>query len=167
MQKMSTQRAHHRTHEFQRPAVVPLPPDDVRGGSNATRHGQFLSMLSGFRLSGGMAQGHDLAPLLSSRSGLSIGSLARWIVEGEVVHFEWQRETWLPLFQFSGPEMALREGVRQVLKEFSGVLDPWETAQWFACPSEALGGRTPADTVALQPDVVLLFARCERYVVDA
>lgn len=166
MQKMSMQRA-HRAHEFHRPAVAPLPPDDVRGWSHTVRHEQFLNMLDGFRLSGGMAQGHDLAPLLSSRSGLNIGTLARWIVEGEVVHFEWRHETWLPMFQFGGPDMALREGVRQVLKEFSGVLDPWETAQWFACPSEALGGRTPADEVAIRPDGVLHSARCERYVVDA
>lgn len=137
------------------------------GGPNASRDHQFLNMLDGFRLSGGLAQGHDLIPLLANRSGLNIGTLARWIVEGEVVHFEWQHETWLPLFQFSGPDMALRAGVRQVLKEFRGVLDPWETAQWFACPSEALGGRTPADEVAIHPEEVLQAARCERYVVDA
>ena len=166
MPKMSTQRV-QRAHEFHRPRVIPLPPNDAHGGSHTIRHEQFLTMLDGFRLSGGTALGHDLAPLLSSCAGLSIGGLARGIVEGEVVHFEWQHETWLPLFQFSGPDMALLAGVRQVLKEFSGVLDPWETAQWFACPSEDLGGRTPADEVALRPDSVLHSARCERYVVDA
>lgn len=151
--------------------VNPIPvfpgPADVLEGFRATREEQFLTMLNGYRLSGGLARGHDLVPLLARRSGLNIGTLARWIVKGEVVHFEWQQETWFPMFQFGGQDMALRAGVIQVLKEFSGVLDPWETAQWFACPSDALGDRTPADDMALHPDRVLHSARCERYVVDA
>ena len=84
MPKMSTQRV-HRTHEFHRPRVIPLPTNDAHGGSHTIRHEQFLTMLDGFRLSGGTALGHDLAPLLSSCAGLSIGGLARGIVEGEVV----------------------------------------------------------------------------------
>lgn len=159
MQKMSMHRVN---------PIRELPgPADVREGRRTTRDEQFLAMLNGYRLSGGLARDHDLVSLLNRRSGLNIGTLARWIVEGEVVHFEWQQETWFPMFQLGGQDMALRAGVSQVLKEFSGVLDPWETAQWLASPSAALGGRTPADDLALHPDGVFHSARCERYVVNA
>ena len=71
------------------------------------------------------------------------------------------------LTQRPSPDMALRAGVRQVLKAFYGVLDPWKIAQWFASPSSALGDRAPANGMALNPDGVLDSARCERHVVDA
>lgn len=159
MQKMSMHRVN--------PICEWPGPVGVRERLRTTRDEQFLTMLNGYRLSGGLARDHDLVPLLNRRSGLNIGTLARWIVEGEVVHFEWQQQTWFPMFQFGGQDMALRAGVSQVLKEFSGVLDPWETAQWFASPCAALGGRTPADDMALHPDGVFHSARCERYVVNA
>jgi hypothetical protein len=132
-----------------------------------TRDEQFLDMLGGFRLSGGLVRGHEMASLLSKRSEDGTGTLARWMVEGEVIHFNWRHETWFPLFQFGGPNMVIRSGVGAVLDELRGVLDPWEIGQWFACPCAALGGRTPADAMAFHPVEVLQAARCDRYVVDA
>lgn len=132
-----------------------------------TRDEQFLAMLGAFRLSGGLARGHEMASLLDRRSGEHIGTLARWVVEGEVIHFDWRQETWFPLFQFGGSNMVIRSGVGAVLDELRDVLDPWEIGQWFACPCASLGGRTPADAMALNPDGVLQAARCGRYVVDA
>jgi hypothetical protein len=139
-------------------AMYTMPP---------TRDEQFLDMLGAFRLSGGLARGQEMATLLARHSGDNVGTLARWMVRGEVVHFDWQQETWLPLFQFRGSNMAIRSGVGAVLDEFRDVLDPWEIGQWFACPCASLGGRTPADAMALNPDGVLQAARCDRYVVDA
>lgn len=133
----------------------------------ATRDEQFLNMLGAFRLTGGLARGHEVTSLLHRKIGLNVSTLARWVVEGEVVCFEWQHDTWFPMFQFSGQDLAIRLCVRQVLKEFDGVLDPWETAQWFACPSANLGCRSPADEMAHNPDLVLEAARSSRYIVDA
>jgi hypothetical protein len=84
-----------------------------------------------------------------------------------VVHFDWQRETWFPMFQFAGPDMVPSAGVSRVLKELHGVLDAWDMALWFADPHAALGQTTPADAMALDPDWVLHAARCDRYLIDA
>ena len=61
---------------------------------------QFLSLLQSFRPSGGVSGAQGVADLLFTRSGQHVGTLARWIVRGEVVHFDWQHDTWLPMFQF-------------------------------------------------------------------
>jgi len=145
---------------------VPIPRIDILPIRPTTRDEQFLNMLGGFRLTGGLIRGLDLTLLLSKRSGMDVGRLTGWIVEGEVVHIDWQHETWLPMFQFCAPDMALHAGVQPVLKEFCGVLDPWETAQWFALESPSLGSRTPADAMALHQDQVLHAARCDRFTLD-
>jgi len=147
--------------------VVRPPPLRTAASQRSARDEQFVTMLRGYRLSGGLARGNDLAMLLASRSRLDIGTLARWIVGGEVVHFDWQRETWFPMFQFGGADLTPRPSVSRVLTELRGVLDPWDTAQWFATPSATLGSRTPADALERDPDLVLDAARCDRYVVDA
>jgi hypothetical protein len=148
-------------------AVARLRPNHAPAPQCSARDDQFVGMLRAYRLSGGLARGHDLATLLASRSRLDIGTLARWIVSGEVVHFDWQQETWFPMFQFGGPDMAPRAAVSRVLKELHDVFDPWDTAQWFARPSVALANRSPADALGIDPDLVLHAARCDRYVVDA
>lgn len=132
---------------------------------------RFLSLLQSFRPSGGVSGAQGVADLLFTRSGQHVGRLARWIVRGEVVHFDWQHDTWLPMFQFDLATMTPHPSVAGVLKELAGVFDPWETAQWFASPCLALLGRTPASAVAgaLPSDAqaVLQAARYDRFVADA
>jgi hypothetical protein len=123
-------------------------------------------MLCSYRRSGGLARSQEMASILASRS-VSIGTLARWVVEGQVIHLQWQDDTWFPIFQFGGPDLSPSAGVRRVLTELRGVLDPWDTAHWFVCPSGALSGRIPADVMEVDPDLVLHAARRDRYVIDA
>ncbi len=147
--------------------LVCLRSTNERPVRTATPDEQFIDMLGAFRRTGGLARGHEVASLLYTRAGLNVSTLARWMVEGEVVYLEWQHDTWFPMFQFSGQDLLTRRCVRQVLKEFDGVLDRWEIAQWFACPSATLGLRSPADDMARNPDRVLEAARSFRYAVDA
>ncbi len=48
--------------------------------------------------------------------------LARWIALRQVVSFEWQAQTWLPLFQFDRRDMSIHP----------------ELAHWFARPNSSL-----------------------------
>jgi len=136
---------------------------------------KFLSLLQGFRASGGVSRAQSVTDLLFSRGGQHVGMLARWVVREEVVHFDWQHDSWLPMFQFDPATMTPHPCVAGVLREFSGVFDPWETAQWFASPCSALCGRTPANAVACalagasasDPQAVLQAARYDRFVADA
>jgi hypothetical protein len=129
------------------------------------RDEQFLILLRGFRRSGGLARGRDLVALPGGHAALDVGSLARWMVEGQVIHLEWQDDTWFPVFQFDGRARAPRAVIGRVLAEFAGVFDAWETAQWFARPCPALGGHAPADAVESDPEGVWALARCDRFVV--
>ena len=135
------------------------------------RDRQFLSLLQSFRPSGGVSRAQSVTDLLFTRCGQHVGTLARWIVRGEVVHFDWQHDTWLPMFQFDLTTMTPHPSVAGVLIELAGVFDPWETAQWFASPCLALRGRAPASAVAgaLSSDAqaVLQAARYDRFVADA
>ena len=140
---------------------------DPCAAHGADRDQQFVSLLQGFRPSGGLSRAHSVAEWLASRCGQNVGTLARWMVRGEVLHFEWQSDSWLPMFQFHTTATTPHSVVGLVLKELEGVFDPWETAQWFARPSIALGGRMPADAVASDADAVLQVARFDRYLADA
>ena len=138
---------------------------------SAARDRQFLSLLQSFRPSGGVSRAQGVTDLMFTRCGQSAGKLESWIVRGEVAHFDWQHETWLPMFQFDLTAMTPHPSVAGVLKEFVGVFDPWETAQWFASPCLALHGRTPAivvaGAVASDTQAVLQAARYDRFVADA
>ncbi len=124
-------------------------------------------MLQSFKRSGGLSQAQDVADLMASRHGQDVGTLAKWIVKGDLVHFDWRHETWLPMFQFDLSTMTPSTNVGRVLREFAGVLDAWEIAHWFARPCVALEGRTPAESLATDPDGVLQAARCDRFLIDA
>ncbi len=125
------------------------------------RDQEFVGMLRSFNRGGGLICGHEMTSLLANQAALTIGTFARRVVEGEVVHFDWQRETWFPMFQFGGPDMLPSPGVSRVLKELHRILDPWDTALWFASPHDALNRRTPAEAIAHDPDWVLQAARCD------
>lgn len=140
---------------------------DPSASDTVDRDRQFLNMLQSFRPSGGVSRAQGVTDLLLSRCGQNVGTLARWIGRGEVVHFDWQHDTWLPMFQFDLADMTPNPSVGRVLKELAGVFDPWETAQWFASPSVALHGRTPANAVASDTESVLQAARCGRFFADA
>jgi hypothetical protein len=103
--------------------------------------------------------------LFASHFGSNIATLARWIVQREVICFEWQAKIWLPLFQFNRVDMTLHVGLGPVLKELIAVFKAWELANWFAQPHALLAERTPADTLVLDPVAVLRAARVARQLV--
>jgi hypothetical protein len=136
--------------------AAPLVAGSLTGSA---RDEMFLSMLSSFRRSGGLARQRDMAALSACRPGPDAPTLAKWILEAEVIHFDWEFETWLPLFQFDTSDRLPSADVGMVLKELAVVYDAWESAQWFASPSSALAGQTPADAIQFDPDSVLRAAR--------
>ena len=144
---------------------VTSSPDDF------SRDRLFLSLLHRLRPSGGVSRAQSVTDWLFTRCSQHEGTLAHWIVRGEVVHFDWQRDTWLPMFQFALTTMTPHPVVAGVLKELAGVFDPWETVQWFANPCLALHGRTPASAVAgaVESDAsaVLQAVRYDRFIADA
>jgi hypothetical protein len=120
-------------------------------------------MLEGFRRSGGLVSGDVLAAMLRLQCDQPISSVARRIVQRELVHVWWRRQILVPLFQFDPPDMALRRGVRQVLEMLAPAYDDWNIATWFAAPSAWLDGLRPADVIARDPAEVMEAARADRF----
>ena len=123
---------------------------------------QFIAMLDSYRSSGGLARAQEVLALLKRHCGSDLSTLARWIVKGNVISFEWQSEVWLPLFQFNRIDMTPQTGLGQVLAELSSIYDAWELANWFSQPNPWLADRTPAETLAGDAIAVLHAARAER-----
>ena len=126
--------------------------------------GEFLAMLAAYRRHGGLAHAEELLALLRGDGGDGLSTLARWIARRSVISFEWQAQIWLPLFQFTRPDMRPCPAVVSVLAELAPVCEPWELAHWFARDNVWLDGRVPAGALAITPAAVLAAARADRFI---
>jgi hypothetical protein len=132
--------------------------------SENARDRQFIEMLRGFRETGGLARGDEVADMLLRATGHDVSLLARWIVTKQVLSFDWHGELWLPLFQFELATMERRENVRRVIAELSPAFDAWHLSCWFATPNSWLSGRAPVESLAIDLPAVLQAARADRFV---
>ncbi len=127
---------------------------------------QFIAMLNAYRGSGGLARKESLIALFSRRGGIDADTLANWIADREVLGFEWQSRTWLPIFQFNLIDMTRPPVLRQVLAELIPVYAPWELVNWFAQPNPWLADRVPADALGHDPSAVMQAARADRFIAN-
>jgi hypothetical protein len=124
---------------------------------------QYREMERAFHSSGGIVSSDEVIGLLRARTGLPISVLAHRIVAHNVLSFEWQSRTMLPLFQFDLDTMTAREAVTDVIRELVPVLTGWDAALWFAQPNAWLGNSAPVDTIEVDPRAVFEAARAERF----
>jgi hypothetical protein len=125
---------------------------------------QLAAMACGFQRHGGLATGDEVVRLLRRRSDQPISTLARWIVDRNVVHFAWQGATVLPLFQFDRDRMLLNPLVISVVRELRDTFDDWEIALWFITPNASTDGVAPVDAFESNPSAALAAARTDRFV---
>lgn len=126
---------------------------------------QFIALLEGYRCSGGLARGQEVFALAQRCQPNQVQRLAHWIVNAEVICFDWQAQMWLPLFQFNSFDMSPQPGLDQVLAALRPAYETWELAQWFVQTHPWLAGQTPADTLLTDFAAVLLAARADPRVV--
>ena len=127
---------------------------------------QFVAMLDAYRDSGGLVRTHEVLALSRRCAGPDAATLAGCVAQREVISFEWQTLTWLPLFQFRRADMRPQPGLVQVLAELTPVCDPWELANWFIQPNPWLADCTPVDTLLADLPALLNAARAERFVAN-
>ncbi|WP_296443716.1 hypothetical protein [Rhodoferax sp. UBA5149] len=123
-------------------------------------------MLNSYRVSGGLARVPEVVALFKRHGRSDVATLASWIDNREVLSFEWQSQTWLPLFQFNRFDMTPRPELGQVLAELTSVYGPWELANWFAQPNPWLVDRTPADMLGSDLPAVLNASRADRFIAN-
>jgi hypothetical protein len=143
-----------------RPAdTAPRPGTDL---DQVHSERDFTTLRAAYRESGGIARGDELARRLEDHRCGDFVSLARLIVSGEVISFEWGNSYWVPMFQFAARDLSLRRGPLKVVAELAPVLDGWAIASWFAQPNGRLVDRRPIDLVDSNRPAVLDAARAER-----
>jgi hypothetical protein len=124
-------------------------------------------MLESYRGSGGLARAQEVVALSKRCGGPDVAMLGSWIAERAVICFDWQSQTWLPLFQFNAFDMTRQPELRPVFAELTSVYDAWELANWFVQPNPWLANRIPVDTFASDLSAVLHAARADRFVANS
>ena len=122
---------------------------------------QFVELLNAYRSSGGLARLEEVMELTRGACGQAVSHMAKWIIEREVMSFEWHAGLWLPLFQFKRADMTPWQATQQVVRVLNPVLGPWALAAWFVRPHALLQNRSPADTLHASFPAVMHAARAE------
>ena len=125
---------------------------------------QFAAMRNAYADFGGMCAADEWLALCATRGGPDVAQLARWIVERKVIGIDWQKQLWLPLFQFCPGTMRPRSSLRQTLAELSEVLNAWDLAVWFARPNPWLAGNAPLAWLSSDMPAVCNAARFDRFI---
>jgi len=125
---------------------------------------QYAEIVDGYRSTGGLTSGDEVARWLRAGNGQPISTLARWIVDRQIVCIEWQGHLQLPLFQFDRTGLGLLPMLQQTMAELAEVFDDWNAAAWFATPNCWLDDARPAEALARRPVEVLDAARADRFI---
>ena len=156
-----TTTANHHARFSTEPGPKNLP---CSGMTQGCTDDQFLSMLTAYRGSGGLARDGELLALSGRRRGPDAYMLACLIADQQVIGFDWQSRIWFPVFQFNLRDMTRPPALRQVLAELTPVYDAWKLVSWFARPNAWLDDRVPAEVLQPDPTAVLKAARADRFI---
>lgn len=122
-----------------------------------------MAMLDAYRSSGGLARAQEVLAMFKRGGGPGVAALARWIASRELICFEWQAQTWLPVFQLNRRDLTPDRRLRPVFAELTRIYDHWDVATWFSLPNPWLAQRAPVDSLWGDPGAVLDAARAERF----
>lgn len=146
------------------PSLTPAPPDRGRFTDDAEAR-RMAAVELACRRHGGMASAVEVVNMLSQcNHAQPLSRVARWLVAGDVVSFEWQARAWLPLFQFELSAMSVRPEVTAVIRELSSVFDEWDLVSWFTSPNTWLANMTPVAAMTSLPAAVMEAARADRFI---
>ena len=158
---MSTEQAAPEPWAFRRAWVTPESDEGLR---RVPSDRDFAAMRAGYRATGGMARGDDLARLLEDMRCGDVSTLARLIASGQVFGFDWHGSFWVPMFQFELRDLTVRPSVRQVQAELAKVFDGWTIAVWFSQRNSWLDEQRPVDLLDTALPAVLHAARADRFI---
>jgi hypothetical protein len=144
--------------------VAHVPPTRAVVDRGEERDAAFVALLNAYRSTGGLLRGDDLADLLIARGSGDHATLARSIVSGEILCFDWNHTLWVPAFQLDPDSLAAATASRRVLAELSSAFDGWSAAHWFVTPNAWLRECTPIELLGTQLDAVLDAARADSFI---
>ena len=123
----------------------------------------FVTRLTAYHASGGVAPGDDLGRLLDDWQCGDFVSLARLVASGEIFSFRWHGKNRCRCS--SSISVIYRAGRgEQVSAELKSVFDDWSLAVWFVQPNSWLQAQRPLDLLDSDLPAVLQAARADRYI---
>jgi hypothetical protein len=132
----------------------------------APPEGHFITLLAGYRSQGGLPRLYTLQATQREAWGADIvNALPAHVADRTVLGITWNREAWVPGFQFDS-HGAVAQPTAAVFAELKSSYDPWELATWFITPSTWLRQARPIDQLAAAPAHVVEAARADRYVAN-
>ncbi|GAB4564638.1 MAG: hypothetical protein IV105_04275 [Rhizobacter sp.] len=141
-----------------------VTPESDEGIRRVPSDRDFVAMRVGYRATGGIARGDDLARLLEDMQRGDVSTLARLIASGAVFGFDWHGSFWVPMFQFELSDLSVKPLVRQVQTELAQVFDGWTIAVWFAQRNSWLDEQRPVDLLDTHRSAVLYAAWADRLI---
>lgn len=132
--------------------------------SSQFNHQGFDAMICAYQSCGGTSRADDVVLLMEQANEGNFVNVAKRIVSREIFSFEWQSHLWIPMFQFEMRDMSIKQDVRKIMNELSGVLDSWTLAAWFVQPNAWLQGGRPVDLIGVNMHDVLAAARADRFI---
>ena len=148
--------------QFAPPRFNALPEYSPELGPCPSLDEQFVALLDAYRSHGGLARLQEVVARFKHCHGPDIAKLAQWIATRQVICFEWQSQSWLPLFQFSRIDMLPQATLGPLLAELVRIYDHWQLAHWFVRPHARLAQCTPVEAFAPDLAGVLRAAHCDR-----
>lgn len=109
---------------------------------------------------------HEVVERFERLKGPNDLMLMGWIVNRQVIFFEWQSQSWLPWFQFTRIDMTPQPQLKPVFAELMSAYDSWEIASWFVRPNPWLAECLPVDHLLVDLPAVLHAARADRFIAN-
>jgi hypothetical protein len=109
-----------------------------------------------------MISGDALGAMLPQQHRGNFVTLARMIAGRKIVAFNWQGQSWIPMFQFDSIDLTFKPGLCRILDELAGAPSGWTIAAWFVEPNGLLSGQRPLDLMQTDWQAVLAAAQCRQ-----
>jgi hypothetical protein len=148
------------------PLARPVRPLVARPIAASAHHrdARFMELLRGLRRYGGLERGDEVADRVRRVNGTDLATLARQIVVGRLLCFDWGGTLWLPLLQFQPTDMTPRPEVLRVVAELTPTFDALEVCEWLIRPNSTLDDVPPAALLSSRSDDVRGVARLDRFI---
>lgn len=140
------------------------PDGVIRRVGNGRRNAQFVDMMMAFRGHGGMLRSPEVGDSTGSRRRRVDAPCEQAPAAPQLICFDWDASSWVPMFQFEPDTSRVRARVRCVVERLPGAFSHWDVSVWFATPNRWLNLQRPVALVAGECDRVCAAAGLTRVI---
>lgn len=105
----------------------------------------FVTLLRGFRTSGGIALGNVLGRLFEDHHRGDYISWPGMLVNGKMFAFARRQRLWIPMFQLHRGNPSIETAAQKGREKLAATADAWSLGSCFPGPNDQLSCQRPAD----------------------